>query len=142
MAHIDYEQVATLDALIDVSDAAARATLVRLRERLARLGDFDQRVVFDSAHKKPAIAFYRGDEALLHVFPEPGVGLGLHVAVPIPAHQRDMVDARRFAPWLADAFRQARRRKRPLWVEATLHSPRRADELIDLLARRLALLPQ
>src|SRR5205823_5730001 len=74
MPHIDYDQVTSLDALINLSDAAARATLVRLRERLAQVDEaLCEQVVFDGRHQKPVIAFYRGEDAVLHLWPEPNV---------------------------------------------------------------------
>lgn len=142
MAHIDYDAVATLDALIDVSDAAARASLVALRERLARIDPpLEERLVVDGAHRKPAIAFFRGADPVLHVYPEPGVGLGLHVSIPIRAAERKLLDAQGLAPWIAEAIARARPRHNIVWVESTLHTPGRVDDLIDLLLRRIELLP-
>jgi len=143
MGHIDYEAVASLDALIDVSDAAARAAMVRLREQLARLDpDLDERLVMDGRHKKPVIAFYRGDEPLLHLFPEPNVSTGLHVAVPLRVAERKLIDLEGLSPWVREQVERARPRHNVLWIEGVLHSPSRVDELMPLLQRRLDLLPR
>lgn len=145
MSHIDYDATTTLDALIDISDAAARATFIRLREQLAGVPGLDERLVFDGQRKKPVLAFFRGDDQVLHVFPEPNVRVGLHVAVPIRAHEHDllleMLPDARIAPWLQDAVTQARSRGGLAWVDAVLTSPGRADDLVELVRRKLALLP-
>ena len=142
MGHIDYDAVASLDALIDVSDAAARASLVALRDRLELLGPaITERLVVDGLHKKPVLAWYRGDDPLLHVFPEPGVGRGLHVSVPLRTDDRRLIRMDDLAAWLREAVTRTRPRHNMLWVEATLPTPGRVDDLIQLLLRRIELLP-
>jgi hypothetical protein len=143
VAHTDFDAITSLDALIDVSDAGARAAMLRLRERLAALdAGLDSRVVHDGLRRKPTIAWYRRGEPLLHVYPEPGAGLGLHVAVPLRTWERDLLRWDGLAPWLREAADHARRRGGLLWIDATLHSPGRVDDLAVLLARRLDLLPR
>jgi hypothetical protein len=143
MGHIDYDAIASLDALIDVSDAAARATMIRLRERLAQLdASLEQRLVMDGLHHKPALAFYHRREPLLHVFPEPGVGLGLHVAVPLRTAELPLLSTDPLAGWLKDALAHAARRRNVLWLEATLRSASRVDDLLPLLQQRIDLLPR
>jgi len=143
MPHIDYDNVATLDALINISDAAARASLVRLRERLQAVDEtLEERLIFDSAHQKPAIAFYRGEDALVHLYPEPNVRLGLRVALPLRASERSLLDLRGISDRVREAVERGRPRHNTVWVEMVLRSPAAADELVDLLARRLDLLPR
>ena len=144
MPHIDYDTISTLDALIDVSDAGARASMLRLREELQRIEpDLDQRVVFDGQHRKPVIAFYRGDDAVLHVYPEPSsTGTGLHVAMPIRTEERRMIALRGLVGWVQEAVVRARPRHNMVWVEVVLHQPSRVDELVAFLQRRLDLLPR
>jgi hypothetical protein len=143
MPHIDYESLGTFDALLDLSDAAARATMIRLRDALQRLApDLAERLVMDGLHKKPALAFYRGDDVLLHVFPEPNVSLGLHVSMPIRAHERPLLRTDGLSDWAREALARARPRQNVMWLETTLHRPGRVDELLDLVARRLELLPR
>jgi hypothetical protein len=140
--HIDYDSLASLDALIDVSDAAARAVMIRLREQLRGLDiPLDERLVMDGAHRKPAIAFYRHDEPVLHVFPEPNVSTGLHVSLPIRAAERKLIPLHGLAPWVQEAVVRSRPRHNVVWVEATLHTPGRVDDLLPLVQRRLDLLP-
>lgn len=142
MGHIDYNAVTSLDALIDISDAAARASLIALRDRLALLGPaVTERLVIDGQHKKPVLAWYRGDDPLLHVFPEPGAGLGLHVTVPLRTDDRRLIALKELAPWLREAILRTRPRHNTLWVETTLPSPARVDDLIQLLLRRIDFLP-
>jgi hypothetical protein len=143
MGHIDYEPVTSLDALIDVSDAAARATLVRLRERIVTLdGPLDQRVVYDGRHHKPVLAFLRGDDTLLHLYPEPNIGVGLHCAMPIRESEEELLDLVGLAERVQDAVARAQTHHNVLWVELVLYGPAQADDLIDLLARRVELLPR
>ncbi|HEX2573792.1 MAG TPA: hypothetical protein VH877_29855 [Polyangia bacterium] len=143
MGHIDYEPVTSLDALIDMSDAAARATLVRLRERIAMLdGPLDQRVVYDGRHHKPVLAFFRGGDTVLHLYPEPNIGVGLHCAMPIRVAEEEMLDLAGLAEKVREAVSRARAHHNVLWVELVLYGPAQADDLIDLLARRMDLLPR
>ena len=143
MGHIDYEPVTSLDALIDLSDAAARATLVRLRERMAMLdGPLDQRVVYDGRHHKPVLAFLRGDDTVLHLYPEPNIGVGLHCAMPIREVEEELLDLVGLSEKVQDAVAQAQADHNMLWVELVLHGPSQADDLIELLARRIELLPR
>jgi hypothetical protein len=143
MAHIDYDRIASLDALIDVSDAAARASMIRLRERLAELDpDLDERLVMDGIHRKPAIAFYRGRDPLLHVFPEPGAGTGLHLSIPVRTWERREIDRERLADWLAEALTRSRTRHNVIWLEAKVLTPGRIDDLVELLRQRIDLMPR
>ncbi len=143
MGHIDYDAVSTLDALVDISDAGARAVLIRLRELLAeRCPDLEERLVADGRHRKPTIALYQGDDSVLHVYPEPGGGVGLHVELPLRQAEMAMLDTRRFSPWLRERLEHARTTHNMLWVDAILHSPGRADELVPLIERRVDLLPR
>lgn len=143
MGHIDYEPVTSLDALIDLSDAAARATLVRLRERMTMLdGPLDQRVVYDGRHHKPVIAFFRGGDTVLQLYPEPNIGVGLHCAMPIREAEEELLDLVGLAERVRDAVARAQVHHNMLWVEIVLYGPAQADDLIDLLARRMELLPR
>jgi hypothetical protein len=143
MGHIDYDAIASLDALIDVSDAAARATMIRLRDRLRAIAPrLEERLVTDGLHRKPTIAFYQGSEALLHVYPEPGLSNGLHVMVPLRHFEQDLITTDHLAAWLRDAVAHAQTRKGLRLVEATLRSPTYADDLVVLLHKRLEVLPR
>ena len=143
MGHIDYEPVTSLDALIDVSDAMARATLVRLRERIATLdGPVDERGVYDGRHHKPVLAFFRGGDTVLHLYPEPHVGVGLHCSLPIRETEEELLDLAGLAEKVRDAVARAEAHHNVLWVEMVLCSPSQADDLVDLLARRIELLPR
>ena len=143
MAHIDYDRTTTLDALIDVSDAGARATLLRLRERLGQVdAALDERLVFDGRHRKPVLAWFRGDDPVLHLHPEPNVSVGLHVDVPLRVHERKLLDLRGVSDRVREAVARARPRHNVVWVERVLHRPSDADEIVDLVARRIELLPK
>src|SRR5262245_31375640 len=142
VAHIDYDSVTTLDALIDISDAAARAAMLSLRDQLDRSGlQLEQRLVHDGTHRKPVIAFYRGSEPLLHVFPEPNVGTGLHVAIPIRAWERRMLRTADLPAWLREAVDRSRPRHNMIWVDAVLRDAGRVSDLVNLLVRKADLQP-
>ena len=142
MAHIDYDAVTTLDALIAISDASARAAMIALRDKLDRSGlELEQRLVIDGLHRKPVIAFYRGHEPLLHVFPEPNIATGLHVAIPIRAWERRMLRTSDLAPWLREAVERSRPRHHMIWVDSVLRDAGRVDDLVNLLVRKADLQP-
>ena len=142
MAHIDYDAVTTLDALIAISDASARAAMQALRERLDRSPlSLEQRLVFDGLHRKPAIAFYRGDEAVLHVFPEPNQATGLRVAIPIRTWERRLLRTSDLPDWLQEAIARGRPKHNVVWVETVLRDAGRVHQLMDLIERKVELQP-
>lgn len=142
MGHIDYDSVSTLDALVGISDAGARATLIRLRDRLAAAcPGLEERWVVNGMHRKPAIGLFAGGDAVLHVFPEAGVGLGLHVALPLRQSELALIHVEELSPWLREQVAHARAEHNMLWLELTLRMPSSADELMPLIERRIDLLP-
>ena len=141
MAHIDYDRVSTLD-LFSVSDAGAREALVRLRERLEALDPtLESRIVFDGMHRGPVLAWYRGDDAVLHVWPEANVQLGLHCLLPIRASERRLLDLRELPERAREAVERARPRHNMVWVDRIVHGAADADEIVEIVARRIELLP-